>query len=67
MNLIQISNVSIRQHNGLYSLNDLHRAAGGENRHKPSLWTSNQQTIELIKEVEKSCYPFKTRTWHFRL
>lgn len=57
MNLIQISNVSIRQHNGLYSLNDLHRAAGGENRHKPSLWTSNQQTIELIKEVEKAGNP----------
>ena len=57
MNLIQISNVSIRQHNGLYSLNDLHRAAGGENRHKPSLWTSNQQTIELIKEVDKAGNP----------
>ena len=57
MNLIQISNVSIRQFNGLYSLNDLHRAAGGENRHKPSLWTSNQQTIELIKEVEKAGNP----------
>lgn len=57
MNLIQISNVSIRQHNGLYSLNDLHRASGGENRHKPSLWTSNQQTIELIKEVEKAGNP----------
>ena len=57
MNAIQISNVSIRQYNGLYSLNDLHRAAGGENRHKPSLWTSNQQTIELIKEVEKAENP----------
>lgn len=32
MNLIQISNVSIRQHNGLYSLNDLHRASGGEDK-----------------------------------
>lgn len=57
MNSIQISNISIRQHNGLYSLNDLHRASGGANRHKPSLWTSNQQTAELIKEVEKAGNP----------
>ena len=57
MNSIQISNISIRQHNGLYSLNDLHRASGGANRHKPSLWTSNQQTVEFIKEVEKAGNP----------
>ena len=57
MNEIAISNISIQQFNGLFSLNDLHRASGGENRHKPSLWTSNQQTIELIKEIEKAGNP----------
>ena len=41
MNLIQISNVSIRQHNGLYSLNDLHRANGGEDKNAPRRWLQN--------------------------
>lgn len=39
---------------GRYCLNDLHKAAGGENRHRPSLWISNQQTQSLIDEVAKA-------------
>lgn len=50
--IIQIASTNIRNINGLYSLNDLHKASGGENRHKPNLWTSNQQTIDFIKECE---------------
>ena len=57
MNLIQISNVSIRQHNGLYSLNDLHRASGGEDKNAPRRWLQNQQTIDLIKECELDGFP----------
>lgn len=37
---------------GRYCLNDLHRAAGGENKHRPSLWAENQQTQELISAME---------------
>ena len=33
-----IANTVISITDGLYRLNDLHKAAGGENRHKPSLW-----------------------------
>ena len=32
-------------------MNDLHKASGGENRHKPSYWTELQQTKELIAEL----------------
>ncbi|WP_315360700.1 KilA-N domain-containing protein [Neisseria bacilliformis] len=55
MNAIQISNVTIRQtENNLYNLNDLHKAAGGADNHKPSQWLRIQQTQELIAEIE-SC------------
>ena len=43
----------IRVINGLYCLNDLHKASGGANRHRPSFWLQNQQTIELIEELEQ--------------
>lgn len=53
MNAIQISNVTIRQtENNLYNLNDLHKAAGGKDIHKPSQWFRNTQTQELIAEIE---------------
>lgn len=38
---------------GRYCLNDLHKAAGGLQKHKPVHWLNNQQTIELIGELEK--------------
>lgn len=57
MNAISVANVAIRQFDNLYSLNDLHKAAGGENRHKPSLWANNNQTLDLISEIEKAGIP----------
>ena len=52
MNAISICNTSIRQFNGLYSINDLHKAAGGEKRHQPSDWLRTQQTTDFIAECE---------------
>jgi hypothetical protein len=51
MNIV-ISDTTIRQDSeGRYCLNDLHRSAGGEARHKPGNWLANQQTQELIDEI----------------
>lgn len=36
---------------GRFSLNDLHKAAGGEKRHGPAYWLANEQTQSIISEL----------------
>lgn len=51
---LTISDIAIHQDSfGRFSLNDLHKASGGQNKHKPNLWLTNQQTQELIAELSK--------------
>jgi len=50
---LYVSDTPIRTDaDGRYCLNDLHRAAGGENKHRPSLWAENQQAKDLIAALE---------------
>lgn len=52
---IMIAGAKVRiDKEGRYSLNDLHKASGSENRHRPSMWMENQQTQALIAELEKA-------------
>lgn len=52
MNALTIADVGIRQDaEGRYCLNDLYRASGSANRHRPSLWLENKQTKALIAEL----------------
>lgn len=51
-NLI-IASVPIRADDlGRYSLNDLHKAAGAEPRHRPPLWLENQQSRDLVEQLD---------------
>jgi hypothetical protein len=43
-----------RDAEGRYSLNDLHRAAGGESKHQPSNWLRLEQTQQLCAEFDQS-------------
>ena len=53
MNLTILA-TEIRQLDGLYSLNDLHRAAGGQKKHQPALFMRNDQTKALIEEIHST-------------
>lgn len=47
---LAISGISIKQDShGRYCLNDLHKAAGEEQRHRPKYWLENQQANDLIE------------------
>lgn len=57
-----IANHSVsRNRDGLYRLNDLHKAAGGENKHKPSYWLESDQTKLLVQELTDGGNPPLTK------
>ena len=43
MSALIIGTSSIRQIDGLYSLNDLHKVSGGEAKHRPGYFLTNDQ------------------------
>ena len=53
MSNLTILNNSIHQSGNLYSLNDLHTASGDDPKHRPTYFIKNQQTQDLINEIER--------------
>lgn len=60
-NTLAVAGHLIRQdENGRFCLNDLHKAAGGAKKHGASYWLANQQTKDLIAELETTGNPVIT-------
>ncbi|MFS1932493.1 KilA-N domain-containing protein [Vibrio splendidus] len=60
---LTILSKDIRTLDNLYSLYDLVKTSGGNNRHRPSIFIKNQQTQELVNEIEQnsnSCFAINT-------
>lgn len=54
---LAIGETTVRQHNGLFSLNDLHQAAGGEEHQRPNQFIrldTTQALIEAIKATDST-------------
>ena len=50
---ISIAGLTIEQNgNGLYSINDLHKASGGLKKHQPALWFQLQSTTNFVRYQE---------------
>lgn len=52
MNTLTIAGTKVRIKDGLYSLNDLHKAAGGEKKNGPSYWLAIEQTKAFLKTTD---------------
>jgi len=51
---LTVGNVAIRQHGDLFSLNDLHKASGGDPKHQPALFVRLDSTQALLAELSST-------------
>lgn len=70
MNLIVANTQVARDNQGRYSLNDLHRAGGGESRHQPAMFMKRPEIVELVAEIfnsspQKSCTPVASKAGRY--
>lgn len=55
---LTVCGVAIKQDaEGRYCLNDFHRAAGDDQKHRPKYWLENCNTQALVAEIEKGGFP----------
>lgn len=54
---LAIGDITVRQHNGLFSLNDLHKASGGNPSQRPGNFLQIDQTKALVAEIETAGIP----------
>ncbi|WP_082001513.1 KilA-N domain-containing protein [Delftia sp. ZNC0008] len=54
---LTIGSTSVRQVDGLFSLNDLHQESGGLANHRPGYFLDNEQTKALLQEIENAGIP----------
>lgn len=58
---LMIGEFTIRQDDeGRYCINDLHKASGGQEKHKPFNFMRNRQTKDLISEIENEIMMLKS-------
>lgn len=55
--IIAIGETNVRQYDGLYSLNDLHKASGGDVSKRPGEFMRLSQTQELAAEIANAGIP----------
>jgi len=54
---LTVFNNPIRVKDNLYCLNDIHRASGGQQKHRPNYFMGNQQTKDLAAVIENAGIP----------
>jgi len=56
-----IGNTVVKMKDGLYCLNDLHKASGGDPNNAPAQWLRNKQTKDFLETMQISTVKLEGR------